>query len=357
MRVEIAPPLPRPSPQALGYRMPAEWEPHQATWLTWPHCNDTWPGDVEAVVPAYVAMIEALSTGETVHVNTLDEGHRETVREQLLAEGIATGPDRAVHLHVFPTDDEWIRDYGPLVVRNAGGLAVTDWLYNAWGEKYDRPGANNTIPVAVAKHLDLPVFDCPIVMEGGSIDVNGQGLALTTTSCLLNPNRNPGLSQAEIETWLCSGLGIEEVVWLGEGIVGDDTDGHIDDLTRFVAPDTVVTVLEDDPTDVNYAALRENRERLRQFRTRGGEALRVIELPMPGPVMHAGERLPASYANFTIGNAVVLLPVFADPNDAVAQERIQALFPTRRVVPIDARVLVRGLGACHCLTQQIPARP
>ncbi|NNF56609.1 MAG: agmatine deiminase family protein [Rhodothermaceae bacterium] len=336
--------------------MPAEWEPHQATWLTWPHCDDTWPGEVEAVVPAYLAMIEALRSGETVYVSTLDEAHCEAVRERLREANIATGPGSTVQLHVLPTDDEWIRDYGPLVVRNHNGLAVTDWLFNAWGEKYDRPGPNNTVSAAIAARLNLPRFDCPIVLEGGSIDVNGQGLALTT-SCLLHPNRNPGLSQAEIETWLGEGLGIEEIVWLGDGIVGDDTDGHIDDLTRFVAPDTVVTVVEVDPTDANYAPLRENRERLRRYRTRSASPLRVIELPMPAPVLHKGERLPASYANFYLGNAVLLLPVFADPNDAVAEERLQALFPTRRVVPIDARLLVRGRGACHCLTQQIPASP
>ena len=357
MRVLTAPPLPDPTPQALGYRMPAEWELHQATWLTWPHCDDTWPGDVEAVVPAYLAMISALSTSETVHVNTLNEEHCEAVRKQLTAAGIATGLGSAVRLHVLPTDDEWIRDYGPLVIRNDDGLAVTDWLFNAWGEKYDRPGANNTVPAAVAEHLHLPHVACPIVLEGGSLDVNGQGLALTTTSCLLHPNRNPGLSKSDIERWLLECLGIEQVVWLGEGIAGDDTDGHVDDLARFVAPDTVVTVVEEDPSDVNYAPLCENREQLQRYRTCGGEALRVIELPMPGPVLHEGERLPASYANFYLGNRVVLLPVFADPNDAVVQEQVQALFPARRVVPIDARLLVRGLGACHCLTQQIPAGP
>ena len=236
-------------------------------------------------------------------------------------------------------------------------MAATNWLFNAWGEKYDRVATNNTVPEAMAEYLNVPVFDCPIVMEGGSLDVNGRGLGLTTEACLLNPNRNPGLSKSEIAHWLHACLGVEELLWLGEGIVGDDTDGHVDDLTRFVAEDTVVTVVEADPADPNFEPLRENRERLAKLTLRDGSRLRVVELPMPMPVLHNGERLPASYANFYIGNRVVLLPVFDDPQDAVARETLQSLFPDREVVGIDARDLVWGLGAFHCLTQQVPLDP
>lgn len=357
MRVTAPPALPNPSPVQLGYRMPAEWEPHVATWLTWPHCEETWPGKLASVFPAYVAAVDALRQGETVHVNVLDEDARETVSTLLGAHGITTGPGSRVHLHVLPTDDEWIRDYGALFVVRDEGIAATDWLFNAWGEKYDRTETNNRVPEAMADYLNVPVFDCPIVLEGGSIDVNGQGLCLTTEACLLNPNRNPGLGKADLAQWLLAGLGIREVFWLGEGIAGDDTDGHVDDLARFVAPDTVVTVVEEDPADENYAPLRDNLARLQQLRTASGEGLRIVELPMPGPVFWEGQRLPASYANFYIGNRAVLLPTFDDPNDAVAKGRLQSLFPGREVMPIDARDLVWGLGAFHCLSQQVPAAP
>ena len=363
VRVETPPALPTPSPVQLGYRMPAEWELHTGTWLTWPHCEETWPGKLDAVVPAYVAMIGALRQGETVHVNVLDEEAREAVDGRLEAQGIPTGPGSRVRLHVVPTDDEWIRDYGALfVVREpeggeGAGIAATNWLFNAWGEKYDRIVLNNRVPEAMADYLNAPLFDCPIILEGGSIDVNGQGLCLTTEACLLNENRNPALSKTEIEQWLLAGLGLQEVLWLGEGIAGDDTDGHVDDLTRFVAPDAVVTVVEEDPEDENYAPLRDNLQRLQRLRTRAGGQLRIVELPMPRPLFWEGQRLPASYANFYIGNRVVLLPVFDDPADTIAQGRVQSLFPTREVVPIDARDLVWGLGAFHCLTQQVPAPP
>jgi agmatine deiminase len=339
----------------LGYRMPAEWEPHQSTWLTWPHCEETWPGKLEEVFPAYVAMIDALRVGEVVHVNTLDEEHRERVRQLLALEGIETGPGTHVQLHLLPTDDEWIRDYGALVVARRGGLAATDWIFNAWGEKYDRIQKNNLVPEAMAGLLNIPLFSLPIVLEGGSIDVNGRGTALTTESCLLNPNRNPALDRRDVEHWLLAGLGIRNVVWLGDGIAGDDTDGHVDDLSRFVASDTVVTVVEEDPTDDNYAPLRENLERLHRHVQPDGSRLRVVELPMPDPLHYNGERLPASHANFYIGNRAVLLPTFGGGSDDRARGILQELFPERTITGIPAADLVWGLGACHCLTQQVPA--
>ncbi len=347
-----------------GFRMPAEWTRHEATWLTWPHCRDTWPGvDLsESAEPAYVAMVEALRHGEVVNIAVNDAARAEYVREHLAAEGIASGDGTNVVLRVVPTDDEWIRDYGALfVVNDAGERLATDWIFNAWGGKYDRTERNNTVPETMAAVHGVERVGCPIVMEGGSVDVNGAGLALTTESCLLNPNRNPTLSKAEIEARLATGLGIDEVIWLGDGIAGDDTDGHVDDMTRFVAERTVVTAVEPNEADENHAPLQENLERLRAWRGRDGRGLEVVTLPMPSPVYHSpfggeAERLPATYANFLIANAAVLLPVFDDPNDAVAIATMQRLFPDRRIAPIPARRLVWGLGACHCLSQHVPSR-
>lgn len=350
------------SPASRGFRMPPEWGRHEGTWLTWPHCTETWPGmDLDASVePAYVAMVTALAEGETVHVNVLSDDHAARVAGLLRAGGLPDGAP--VVLHRIATDDEWIRDYGAIfVVDDAGERLATDWLFNAWGGKYDRTEQNNRVPEAMAGLLDVERVACPIVMEGGSVDVDGTGLVLTTESCLLHPNRNPGLSKNEIEAWLTAGLGATETIWLGDGIAGDDTDGHVDDMTRFVAPRTVVTVVEPDPADANHGPLADNLARLHAWRGRDGQGLRVVTLPMPAAHFHTpadggpAERLPASYANFLIGNAAVLLPVFDDPHDAVAIETMAGLFPDRRIVGIDARELVWGLGACHCLSQQIPA--
>lgn len=338
------------SPAARGFRMPAEWAPHAATWITWPHYEGTWPGKLEAIEPVYVEMVRALREGEHVHVNVLDEERRARVAERLRREGLLGN----VTLHVRPTDNEWIRDYGAIFVTNGRERLATDWRFTNWGGKYPNHALNNEVPAYMAEVAGTERVGYDLVLEGGSIDVNGEGLLLTTESCLLHPNRNPERSREEIEQALRDALGVTEILWLGDGIAGDDTDGHVDDLTRFVAPDTVVTVVEPDPADVNHEPLRENLERLRAMRPAGGP-LRVIELPMPRPVEHEGERLPASYANFYIGNAAVLLPVFDDPADAVAQERLQAVFPDRRVVPVLARDLVWGFGAFHCLTQQEPA--
>ena len=347
-----------PALAARGFRMPAEWARHEATWLTWPHCHDTWPGVdlAEFAEPAYVAMVEALRHGEVVNVAVGSEDEAARVVRRLGAAGIAVGPGTNVSLRVVPTDDEWIRDYGSVFVLDGrGGRVATDWIFNAWGGKYDRTERNNTVPRAMADVHGAERVVCPVVMEGGSVDVDGAGLVLTTESCLLNPNRNPGLTKADIEAWLAAGLGADEAIWLGDGIAGDDTDGHVDDMTRFVAERTVVTAVEPDPADANHAPLADNLARLHAWRGRDGHGLSIVTLPMPAPVFHGDERLPASYANFLIGNAAVLLPVFDDPNDAVAAETMQRLFPDRRIAPIPARRLVWGLGACHCLSQQVPA--
>jgi agmatine deiminase len=274
------------------------------------------------------------------------------VQALLAAAGV---PLDRVRLHEVLTDDAWMRDHGPTFITRGAELALVDWIYNAWGGKYPPWENDDRVPRALEALLGAPRFAPGLVLEGGSIDVDGAGTLLTTEQCLLNPNRNPGRSRADIERALCDYLGARRILWLGDGILGDDTDGHVDDLTRFVAPATVVTVVEDDPADANYAALRDNLQRLRTMRDAGERPLRIVTLPMPTPVEYDGQRLPASYANFYIGNAVVLVPVFDCANDARALATLREVFPTRRVVGITATDMVWGLGAFHCVTQQQPA--
>jgi agmatine deiminase len=341
------------SDPATTCRWPAEWEPHRATWLAWPHKEASWPGLLHRIPPLFVEMVRALATGERVEILVRDDEDAAEVKR--LLEEAGAGMDR-VGLHAIPTDDAWIRDHGPTFVarRDPAGLVAVDWDYNAWGGKY--PPWDQDVKVArrIAAHLGVERCCGGIILEGGSIDGDGDGTILTTESCLLNPNRNPELSRADIEDRLRRFLGAQRILWLGDGIVGDDTDGHVDDLTRFVAPGVVVTVVEDDPSDANHEALAENLRRLEAMEDARGRRLTVVKLPMPAPVLWEGQRLPASYANFYVANAVVLVPVFDDPRDGMALDTLARLFPNRRVVPIPARDLVWGLGACHCLTQQEP---
>lgn len=328
--------------------MPPEWAPHAATWLSWPHNRKTWPEGIEAAEAALVEGAAALAEGERVHINTLD-----ATRVGKLFAGRAAR-ERIV-LEPIPTNDAWCRDHGAIVVADAtGARTALDFRFNAWGGKYPPFDLDDAVARRMADALRLPCVSSDMVLEGGAIDVNGAGTLLTTEQCLLNANRNPAMTRGEIEAALARYLGARQVVWLGEGIAGDDTDGHVDDLSRFVAEDVVVTAVEPDPADVNYAPLRDNLERLQRLRLHDGRPVEVIELPMPAPLYRGSERLPASYANFYIANKVVLLPVFGCPQDAVAIEVLAACFPGRRVVPIDSRALVVGLGAFHCLTQQVP---
>jgi agmatine deiminase len=339
-------------PAALGYRMPAEWEPHAATWLSWPRREGiSFPDSYDRVVPALRAMVEALLESEPVHINVTPGAHEADARAVL--RGLSH--ERLI-FHPIPTNEPWCRDHGPIFLtrEESPRLAVVDWDYNAWGGKYPPCDLDEIVPTRVAEQFGLPVYYPRMILEGGSIEVNGMGALLTTESCLLNPNRNPQLDRAEIEQRLRDYLGVRQILWLGDGIEGDDTDGHIDDLTRFVAERTVVTVVEDDESDPNHAPLQANLERLRSL-TIDGRPLEIMTLPMPAKIVRENLRLPASYANFYIANQSVLLPVFADPNDAQAADILQRAFPTRRVIPIDCRELIWGLGAFHCLTQQQPA--
>lgn len=332
--------------------MPAEWAPHQGTWLSWPHNRDTWPSLLAEAEAALAQAVKALAPHETVFINVLDSAHERHVRTLLDAAGVRGD----VAFYPIPTNDAWIRDHGAVVVtRDRDGQrerAAIRWIYNCWGEKYPPFDADQQVALQMAERLSLPVYEPGMVLEGGSIEVNGTGLLLTTEACLLHPNRNPTRTRPQIEATLKAFLGVTDILWLGDGIVGDDTDGHIDDLARFVNPHTVLTIVETDRHDENYLVLQENLERLHTLAAT--YHFTVQTLPMPRPVVIDGVRLPATYANFYIANHVVLLPVFGDPNDESARQIVQACFPDRTVVSIDARPLVWGLGAFHCLTQQIP---
>lgn len=336
--------------------MPAEWEPHCGTWLSWPHKEASWPGKFGPVPAVFARMVRHLADHEEVHINVAGAGMEHDIRRLL---GDAGADSRNVFFHYHPTNDAWCRDHGPIFLqrRHQGRVeeAIVDWGYNAWGGKYPPYDLDDAIPTRIGEELGIPVYHPDMILEGGSIDVNGRGTLITTEACLLNPNRNPGLSREEIEARLRAYLGVSTILWLGDGIAGDDTDGHVDDLTRFVNPTTVVTVVEDDPADENYAALQENLERLRGMRDQDGRPLEVETLPMPRALHHEGQRLPASYANFYIANRIVLLPTYDPPRDEQATATLARLFPGRDVVGIDCTDLVWGLGAFHCVTQQWPA--
>jgi len=342
------------SPQSRGFSWPAEWERHEATWLAWPHDPTTWPDCVEDAERAFAQLAAAIGRSETVHLLVADEGIEQRARTAL-SEAAATN----VALHRIRTEDSWFRDYGPIVVAQGEGdertrLAV-NFTFNAWGEKYPELLPDTEIPKHVQPIHRVETLDTPFVLEGGAIDGNGSGTVLTTEQCLLNPNRNPQLSREEIEERLRTFLGARNILWLGEGIVGDDTDGHVDDIARFVSPSTVVTAVEDDSADANHAPLRDNLERLRSMTDESGGALRIVELPMPEPVFSIkGHRLPASYANFYIANDVVCVPTFGTDRDELALGVLRPLFPDRDVAGIRCERLVEGLGTLHCVTQQLP---
>ena len=342
------------TPAALGYRMPAEWEPHAATWLAWPHERTDWPGKFAPIPWVYAEVVRHLVPGERVRILVNDAATERSARRILQRAGVDLA---SVDFFRVPTDRSWTRDFCPLFVRrDHGDVALTDWKFNGWA-KYPNWKRDNAVPTRLAKLLRRKHWQPGLVLEGGSIDVNGCGTLLTTEECLLSPvqARNPGVERADLERVLHDYLGVRKVLWLAEGIVGDDTHGHVDDLARFVDPRTVVVASEDDATDANHDRLRQNRERLENMTDQDAAPLRVVELPMPAPLHFDRQRLPASYANFYIGNAVVLVPTFNDPHDRHALETLAEFFPGRRVVGIHAVDLVLGLGTLHCMTQQEPA--
>ncbi|MGO9319002.1 MAG: agmatine/peptidylarginine deiminase [Terracidiphilus sp.] len=357
-------PLPEKTPHQLGYRMPAEWEPHEATWLAWPHNPDDWPGKFQAIPWLYAEIVRLLAAHERVHI--LVEDTKAEQRVHGILERAGTNLDR-VSFHQWPTDRCWTRDSGPIFVRNAEGkVAVTNWRFNAWA-KYSDWKLDDKLPGSVAKLLGLPEwkptieladgFSQRLVLEGGSIDVNGAGILLTTEECQLSEvqQRNPGVSREQLEQAFHDYLGIDQTIWLNRGIAGDDTHGHIDDIARFVAPTTIVAAVEPNASDPNQASLAENLKRLKAARTLYGKQFNLVELPMPRPVVFQGQRLPASYANFYIANELVLVPTFHDPNDRVALNTLAEVFPGREVIGIHSVDLVWGLGTLHCMTQQQPA--
>ncbi|RIL07304.1 MAG: agmatine deiminase [Proteobacteria bacterium] len=345
------------TPAALGYHWPAEWERHRATWLSWPHNPETWPTVLEAVEAAFGRFVAVLAPHEAVEIGVGDDAREERARRAIRAAG--HDPDRNVRFHRYPTTDAWCRDHGPIfVVRDAEGrreVALVDFRFDNWGRKYPGWELDDAVPRHVEKILGLPRFASSVVLEGGGIEGDGLGTVITTESCLLNPNRGPGRTREAMERVLADFLGAKHVVWLHDGIEGDDTDGHVDDLVRFVAPGVVVAVACDDPSDPNHAPLAENRRRLAQARDARGRPLEIVDLPMPPRIEQDGLRSPASHANFYLGNGVALLPVFGGASDARATAILRELLPRHEVVPIRCNEVVSGFGAIHCVTQQEPA--
>ena len=352
------------TPRKLGYRMPAEWEPHQATWLAWPHNPEDWPGKFQTIPWLYAEIVRLLAAHEQVHF--LVENAKAEERAASVLRRAGANLDR-VSFHLWPTNRGWTRDSGPIFIKNTSGqVAITDWRLNAWA-KYSDWQLDDRIPARVAELLGLPAWEPAVrladgasqrlVLEGGSIDTNGAGLLLTTEECLLSEiqQRNPGVSRAQLEQAFSDFLGIDHAIWLGRGIAGDDTHGHIDDIARFVGPTTIVAAVEPDASDPNHAPLAENLARLKAARTRDGKPFDLVELPLPRPVIFRGQRLPASYANFYIANNLVLVPTFHDPHDRVALNILAEVFPGREVIGIHSVDLVWGLGTLHCMTQQQPA--
>lgn len=348
------------TPKQQQYYMPAEWAHHKATWLSYPHNEDSWPGKINTIFPSYNLFIKVLSEDEEVHINVNDQVMEDQVHEDLIKIGANMSN---IFFHQFPTNDAWCRDHGPAFLLNRkdpSRRAIVNWNHNAWGGKYPYE-LDTQIPLHIHQFLsqtdpNLELFQPGIVMEGGSIDVNGCGDLLTTTSCLLNPNRNPHLNQSQIEEYLRDYYGVDNIIWLGDGIMGDDTDGHVDDLSRFISPDTIVTAVEDDCWDENYDVLQKNLKTLNSCRLANGKQPTIVELPMPDMVFYDNQRLPASYANFYIANNKVIFPTYRCLADNEAAYILEACFPDREIIGIDSTDIVWGLGSFHCLSQQQPAR-
>ena len=346
------------TPRELGFSFPPEWARHAATWMSWPRPGGiSFPGRYELVVPQVVRLAREIARREPLHVNVPDAAWEQTVRDQMAAHGLPGDVVRNVRFFHFPTDESWCRDHGPAFVARGGELAVVDWKFNAWGGKYPPWDADDRVPARVAEALGLRRFTPEIVMEGGAVDFDGNGTVLTTTDCLLHPSRNGGLTRGQIEQFLLDFYGQRQVCWLTGGIAGDDTDGHVDDLARFVDSRTIVVGVERDPADENHEPTRAAADQCRALRDADGRAYDVVELPMPAPVEIEGQRLPATHVNFHFVNGALLVPTFGGPSDAAALATLQERLPGREVVGVDCSEIIWGLGAIHCLTQQQPAVP
>jgi agmatine deiminase len=347
-------PTAQQTPKELNYNFPPEWAKHRATWLSYPHDDSySWPGTLPRIFPSYHRFIKEISKGERVCINVRNEELRKNVIEDLNASGTDLSK---IDLFVHPTNDAWCRDHGPAFLINPHSpdpKIIVSWKYNAWGDKYPHD-LDEKIPGLIGRLLDIPVFYPGIVMEGGAVEFNGAGTLLTTASCLLNENRNPELSQIQIEKFLHDYYGVGQILWLGDGIEGDDTNGHIDDMTRFFREDGVVTVVETNRSDPNFGILKENLRSLKGMRLLNGKQLEIAEIPMPKPVIYEGQRLPASYANFYICNHAVIVPTFRCKEDDRAMSILEECFPDRKVTGIDSVELIWGLGSFHCLSQQEP---
>ena len=343
------------TPKELGYYFPAEFEPHIATWLSWPHKEASWPGKIDSIYPSYSKFIKELTKGELVRINVTDKSMKSFAVSHLRKENVDLSK---VEFFFHPTNDAWCRDHGPAFLVNANAeqkKVIVDWGYNAWGGKYPPFNLDDVIPTLIGKHFNIPVFNPGIIMEGGSVEFNGKGTVLTSTACLLNKNRNPHLNQQQIEEYLYNYYGQEQVLWVDEGIIGDDTDGHIDDTVRFVNEDTVITVIEENKKDENYDLLQHNLKQLKAMRLQNGKQLNIVELPMPPALVYEDMRLPCSYANFYIANKSVIVPTFRSAKDDKALQIIESCFPDREVIGIDSTDIIWGLGSFHCLSQQEPA--
>ncbi len=342
------------TPKSLGFHFPAEFAKHDAMWVSWPHKEESWPGKIASIYPSYTEFIKMVALTEKVCINVVDEKMKNSAIKMLHLAG--ANMDQ-VQFFMHPTNDAWCRDHGPsfLINKNTNSKAIIDWNINAWGGKYPPYDLDDVIPTKIAQALQLPFFNPGIIMEGGSVDFNGAGAVLTSKCCLLNPNRNPHLNQDQIEQYLMDYYGVDQVLWVSEGIVGDDTDGHIDDTVRFVNEDTVVTVVEENVLSENYDLLQQNLKELKAMRLLNGKALNVIELPMPADVIYEGQMLPASYANFYISNGHVIVPTYKCAQDDKAMQIIQSCFTDRQVVGIDSTDIIWGLGSFHCLSQQEPS--
>lgn len=343
------------TPKSLGYYFPAEFAPHVATWLSWPHKEASWPDKIDTIFPSYISFIKRLTKYELVKINVSDQVMELRAKTMLINAGVDIAK---VIFFIHPTNDAWCRDHGPAFLLNKFDKekkAIVDWDYNAWGNKYPPFDLDDVIPTLIGEKMGLPVFNPGIVMEGGSVDFNGVGTLITSAACLLNSNRNPNLNKKEIEQYLMDYYGQDQVLWVDDGIVGDDTDGHIDDTVRFINEDTVVTVIEENKADENYDLLQHNLSQLKKMRLLNGKQLNIIEIPMPKEVIWEEQRLPASYANFYIANKQVIVPTFRCEKDEKVMQVLEGCFPDREVVGIDSTDIIWGLGSFHCLSQQEPA--